>query len=286
MDSCDIKKIIQATGMPMEQYRKSMRGDLSDWMPLEHAAQMLLDGTPFSEDDFVPDFRPIIKMMRTIVQKSAAGGWRWDDPDVHRVFTEVASGTVYRMYADILVQMVVSIMKAVSIGTVLEIGAGSGFVTKKLCRAMSDEGLNDVTLWISDQLPAIEQLSGSLRRSFPQLTIHDCVWNINRRAPDALTQNITQPVLLFERFSLPYAGYEAIDHLAPLADILLLVDDLSLTGRKASFDQIYQKIGTQFLIFSEARKYLKRYFSTIHSCDAAVAEKIHSPVTTFTLAVK
>ena len=50
-------------------------------------------------------------------------------------------------------------------------------------------------------------------------------------------------MLLFERFCIPYGGYEAIDRVAPVADIYLMVEDLNLTGKKEAYDVIYEKIG-------------------------------------------
>ena len=286
MSPIDSEKIIAATERPMARYLESMKGDLEDWMPLEHAAQMLLEGTAFDENDFAADFRPIIAMMRLILEKSASGGWNWADPDVQKVFADVASGAVYMMYADVLVDMVIEILKAAPILTVVEVGAGSGFVTGRLCPALLAAGFGDVRLVITDMLESIQPVADSFRSRFPGLSIDACRWNIQNAPPQELQAMLAAPVLVFERFCLPYAGCGAIGNLAAISDVLLLVDDLSLTGRKASFDHIYGKIGTQFLVLEEARRHLAASFSRMHTCDSAVIEKIHSPVTTFTLAVK
>lgn len=286
MDSLNSQRIIEAVARPMASYLAAMKGDLEDWMPLEHAAQMLLDGTAFNDDDFAADFRPIIAMMRLIMEKSAAGGWNWADPDVQKVFGEVASGAVYRLYADVLVDMIVEILRAGHISTVVEVGAGSGFVTERLCCAMLDRGLDTVRLIATDMLPSIDTLGYDLRSQFPGLSIDSCCWNIQQAAPLELLPCLSAPVLVFERFSLPYAGYGAIDNLAAVADVLLLVDDLSISGRKAAFDHIYGRIGTQFLIVEEALRYLEKHFTCTHSCDTEVVQAINSPVSTFTLAVK
>gem|GEM_PF-768922 len=286
MSGIDSEQLIAAVARPMAQYRAAMKGDLEDWMPLEHAEQMLLDGRAFGEHDFPADFGPIIGMMRLILEKSAAGGWSWADPDVQKVFAEVASGTVYRLYADVLVAMVVEMLKAAPICTVVEAGAGSGFVTGRLCRAMRDNGFDRVRLIATDMLPSIDMLGHELRSAYPDLIIEQCCWNIQNEAPLELRERLRKPVLVFERFSLPYAGYGAIGNLAAIADALILVDDLSLTGEKAAFDHIYGRIGTQFLVLEEARRQLAKYFSRIHTCDTEVVQAIRSPVSTFTLAVK
>ena len=286
MSHIDSEKVIAATERPMAWYLESMKGDLEDWMPLEHAAQMLLEGTAFDENDFAADFRPIIAMMRLILEKSASGGWNWADPDVQKVFADVALGAVYMMYADVLVDMVIEILKASPIRTVVEVGAGSGFVTGRLCPALLAGGFGDVRLVITDMLESIQPVADSFRSRFPGLSIDACRWNIQTGPPQELHAMLAAPVLVFERFCLPYAGCGAIGNLATISDVLLLVDDLSLTGRKASFDHIYGRIGTQFLVLEEAHRHLAAYFSSMHTCDSAVIEKIHSPVTTFTLAVK
>ena len=137
-----------------------------------------------------------------------------------------------------------------------------------------------------NSLPAIEKLGKELRAGFPALSVDVFQWNIQQAPPPALQERLAGPVLVFERFSLPYAGVSAIDNIAPLADALLLVDDLSLTGKMASFDHIYAKIGTKFLVFEEARRSMEKHFSRVHICDAAVVQAVNSPVTTFTLAVR
>ena len=286
MSRIDSAQVIAATERPMARYLAGMKDDLEDWMPLEHAARMLLDGAAYDENDFPADFRPLIAMMRLILEKSAAGGWNWADPDVQKVFADVASGAVYMMYADVLVDMVIEILKAVPIRTVVEVGAGSGFVTGRLCQALRAGGFGDVRLVITDMLESIHTVADSFRSRFSGLAIDACRWNIQTGPPPVLHAMLAPPVLVFERFCLPYAGCGAIGNLAAITDVLLLVDDLSLTGRKASFDHIYGRIGTQFLVLEEARRHLAAHFSRMHICDSAVIEKIHSPVTTFTLAVK
>lgn len=286
MDSRTRHYICDAVRRPMAQYRAAMKGDLADWMPLERAARLLLEGGACDDGDYPPDFRPLIAMMRLITEKSAAGAWSWADPDVQEVFGRVAGGAVYRIYADVLVALVLEILRAAPIGTVVEVGAGSGFVTERLCRALRDNGLTGSRLIATDMLPSVERMAGGLRERFPELAIGACCWNIRQEAPAGLRDGLRGPVLVFERFSLPYAGYGAIGNLAGIADVLVLVDDLSLSGEKAAFDHIYGKIGTQFLVLAQAHECLARYFPCVRTCDGDVVQAINSPVSTFTLAIK
>ena len=286
MGSLNPDDVFVAAAAPMAQYRAAMKGDLEDWMPLEHAARLLLAGEPCNLQDYAADFRPIISMMRLIMEKSATGGWSWADPEVQKAFAEVASGAVYRLYADVLVALVVEVLRRAPVRTVVEIGAGTGFVTERLCNTMSESGIIGTRLVVTDMLPTVERLAADLRERHPGLDIAACRWNIREAPPPELRGLLAGPVLVVERFSLPYAGCEAIANLAAISDALLLVDDLSFTGEKAAFDHIYGRIGTQFLVLEETHRRLALHFSRIEACDMEVARAIRSPVSTVTLAVK
>ena len=132
----------------------------------------------------------------------------------------------------------------------------------------------------------IKQTADQLRNTYPEIDITDIVWDLKKGRHDHFDASVKKPIMVFERFCMPYAGYDAIDVIAEVADILVLVDDLSITGEKASFDRIYERIGSQFLVFEEAKKRLEKHFSFIHVCDREIIEMVNSPVTSFTLAIK
>jgi hypothetical protein len=282
----DKEAVLASIAEPMQRYHKKMTRDLKDWMPLEDAARLLLEGKPIVYEEYIPDFRPLIKMMGLIVEKAGGPGWDWADPEIRRVFKEVAEGNIYTLFSEVIVDMLVSIMKRVPVRTVVEVGTGPGTVTANLCRTMVENHFEQVPIVISDRVPFITQVGDTLRKAYPSLSISDFIWNVRESAPEELKKQLTSPVLLFERFCMPYTGSAAIENIAPLGDILIIVDDLSLTGKKYAYDQIYGKIGTQFLIFEEVKQRIEKYYSFVHICDRETLEAIHSPVTTFTLAVK
>jgi hypothetical protein len=282
----DREAVFASIVKPMKRYQEHMLRDLKDWMPLEDAARLLLEGKPIVYEEYIPDFRPLIKMMELIVEKAGGPGWDWADPEIRRVFKEVAEGNIYTLFSEVIIDMLISIMKRVPVRTVVEVGTGPGSVTANLCKAMVENNFEHIPLVISDRVPFITQVGETLRKAYPSLSISDFIWNVRESAPEELMKKLVRPVLLFERFCMPYTGSAAIENIAPLGDILIIVDDLSLTGKKYAYDQIYGKIGTQFLIFEDAKKRLEKYFSFIHACDREASEAIHSPVITFTLAVK
>jgi hypothetical protein len=282
----DKQAVLSGIAEPINRYNRTMSNDFSDWQPLEDAAALLLEGKPVNDGDYIPAFRPLIKMMRLIMEKSGDSSFNWSDPDVLSVFKEVSEGAVYSLFAETIVDILTGILTSLKIGTLVEVGAGSGSVTADLCGAMKRSNLLDIPLIISDQSPIIRQTADKLRESYPEMTIADLEWDLRKGGHDYFKRDIKGPVLVFERFCMPYAGYDAIDVIAEIADILILVDDLSITGKMASFDKIYSRIGAQFLVFDEARKRLEKHFSFVHVCDREIIEMVNSPVTSFTLAIK
>ena len=282
----DKNTVVEAVTLPMQRYFHTMTRDIADWQPLEDAAERLLQGNDVPDEQLCADFRPLVKMMRLIMRLSGDGAWDWSNPEIRKVFQEVADGAIYTLFADTVVDMVISIMKEVPIGTLVEVGTGPGTVTAALCNDMIRCNLQDVPLIISDRAPTIAHVGQSLRQQFPGLAVTDIIWDIQNPCSSPIMKTLRRPVLVFERFCMPYADYAAIDSVARIADILILIDDLSITGKKYSFDMIYEKIGTKFLVFDTARKHLEQYFSCVHTCDGDTIKAVHSPVTTFTLAVK
>jgi len=282
----DKQDILAGIADPIKRYNNKMANDFSDWQPIEDAADLMLSGKTVNDDDFIPPFRPLVKMMRTIMEKTEKGNWDWADPEVQAVFKEVAEGEVYNLFSETIVDIVTGIIKKVDVGTMVEVGAGSGKVTSDLCDAMTKNGSTNVPLIISDQSPMIKQTGDSLRKTFSEIDVTDIVWDLKKGSHEHFNDSVKKPVLVFERFCMPYAGYDAIDVIAEIADILILVNDLSITGEKASFDRIYERIGSQFLIFDKAKNHLEKHFSFIHVCDREIIEMVNSPVTSFTLAIK
>jgi len=281
----DKELIIAAIQKPMAQYCETMRQTIGDWQPLLKVSEKILAGEEVRNGEVQPELEFLVEWMRLIMEVTRDGQWDWTSPAVQAVYKNYADSMIYKTFAEATVGMVAAIIQTGQVGTVLEIGTGPGQVTEALCRKMMNENIS-VPVVISDRAPGIAGVGENLRKNFPALSIFDFVWNIREDPPEALVKKLAGPVLLFERFCIPYGGYEAIDRVAPVADIYLMVEDLNLTGKKEAYDVIYEKIGLQFFTFQEARKYLEKHFSSIHTCDQETIDTINLPVTDFTLAIK
>jgi len=281
----DKQALIECINAPMEQYYREMTTTLSNWQPLEDAAEKLLQGQEVRDDEVPAVYLPLIKMMRVVAQVKKESDWDWANPAIQDIFKNKAESQLYKIFTNVMVGTVTSIVKRFKIGTLIEVGTGPGKVTASLCEEMSKNNIN-IPIIISDRAPGIMNIRDQLQQSFPTLTFKAFIWDIREIPPDELVAHITAPVLLFERFCLPYAGHDALDMISPIADILILQDDLSLTGKKLAYDILYGKMGTQFLTYRQTREHLEKYFSFIHTCDREITRAINSSVTTFTLAIK
>ena len=281
----DKRAVLKCINIPMKQYYREMTATLSNWQPLEDAAEKLLQGQEVRDDEVPAVYLPLIEMMRVIAQVTRESDWDWANPAIQDIFKNKAESQLYKIFTNVMVGTVSSIVKRFRIGTLVEVGTGPGKVTAHLCEEMSKNNI-DLPVIISDRAPGIMNILEKLQQSFPTLTLRGFIWDICESPPEELVAHLTPPVLLFERFCLPYAGHDAIDMIAPIADILILQDDLSLTGKKLAFDILYGKMGTHFLTYREAREHLEKYFPFIHTCDREITKAINSSVTTFTLAIK
>ena len=281
----DRTKILECIKEPMSQYHQEAISTIGNWEPLVNISEKLLAEEKVDYDKCSSALLPIVELMRVVMKVTKESEWDWSNPDIQNVFKNLAESHFYKMFSDTTVRIVSSIFKTVQIGTLLEVGTGPGQVTENLCKEMTQQGTS-VPLIISDKSPTIADIGNKLRESFPQLTINNFVWDFKKDPPDELIASLTKPVLLFERFCIPYGGYVSIDKIGPLADILIMVEDLNLTGEKEAYDVIMEKIGSQFFVYAEAKKYLEKHFSFIHTCDSKTIEAINLPVTDFTLAIK
>ncbi|MBW1768629.1 MAG: hypothetical protein JRJ65_16485 [Deltaproteobacteria bacterium] len=277
--------VLECIKTPMEQYHQKMKSTIGDWKVLVHVTEKLLAGKEVKNEEFPSVFLPLIEMMRLILRVTKDSKWDWSDPAIQETYKNISESEIYKNFADATVGVVSSIVRKVEIGTLVEVGTGPGQVTTRLCREMVRDN-SKVPIIISDKSPGISQTGENLRNAFPSLTIYDFVWDFGADPPAEMIEKLTRPVFLFERFCVPYGGYGAIDKIGPIADVLIMVEYLSLTGRKEAYDIINEKIGTQFFTYSEAIERLEKYFSFIHRCDRETVKAVNAPVTIFTLAVK
>lgn len=277
--------IVACIAEPIEKYCDKMVANIGDWKHLIEASQRVLAGETVREEEYPPYLWPNISLQQLIMEVTQKSEWNWSSPRIQEAFAKITNSEVYRAFAETSVEIVTAIVRTVPIGSIVEVGTGPGQVTRQLCQKLQRERQN-IPLLISDQAPGIKMVAEQLRNDYPELTIRDFVWNLKETPPASLLRKLRRPVLLFERFCIPYAGYEAIQNISAVPDIFLMVEDLNLTGKRQPYDKVFEKIGLQFFPFEETIRQLKMHFSFIHTCDHMIPERLGAPVSDFTLAIK
>ena len=281
----DNKAIAACVKEPIQKYCDKMVANIGDWKHLIDASERILAGETVREEECPPYLWPNISLQQLIMEVTRDSEWDWSSPRIQAAFAKIANSEVYRAFADTSIEIVLAIARTVQLGTIVEVGTGPGQVTAGLCQKLQERGLR-IPLIVSDQAPSIAETAANLRNDFPELNISDYIWDLKDTPPLPLVERLERPVLLFERFCVPYAGYEAIDNISSVPDIFLMVEDLNLTGRRQPYDKVFEKIGLQFFPFEKTIEHLRKHFAFIHTCDSMIPEKLGAPVSDFTLAVK
>jgi hypothetical protein len=269
----------------MEQFHREMVRHFGNWNDQVEAAKIILAGGDVDPERYPRACRDEIKLMKLIMKYTTESTWDWSSPEIQKSFQDIAAGESYKIYADTMAGIIRAIITKVPVGTVVELGTGPGGLARSVCGEMIKSN-QSIPLVVTDRSPSIAGTAQQLRLAFPSLTIHDFVWDVRESMPPALLDRLARPVLLFERWCVSYGGYSAIHNIAPAADILLMVESLSLSGVKMATDILFGRIGLQFYTLSEARELLGQYYPFIHVCDEKTAAAINLPTASIILAMK
>ncbi len=280
-----IEQIEEFINETMKEYYSEVEENMVNWQYLINASEKILAGEEFDDSECPSFFLPNIQLMKLIMDVTSIDTWDWSSPDIQKAFEKISNSEVYRIFARTTVKIALAIIRKIEIGTIVEVGTGHGQVTHMLCNELTKSSLN-IPLVISDRAPSIALVEDQLHSAFPDLPIKSFIWDIGNEPPRDLIKSLRPPIFLFERFCIPYGGYRAIHNIAPIADIMLMVEDLNLTGEKQAFDLIFEKIGLEFFTFNETLKHLKQHFSIIYTCDSKISQTMGVPVTDFTLAIR
>lgn len=278
------ESIFAAIKKPLKHFCETMQRTIGDWRPLQRAADKILAGERVPPDQVQPQMQFLVEWMQLIMEVTRDGVWDWNSPEAQRTYRQYAESLMYKIFADTLAELVTAIIQTGRVGTVLEIGSGPGKATEALCSAMLAAGLS-VPVIISDAASEIRDTGCSLRARFPGLPITDFIWDIRHEPPGELVQSLKGPVLAFERFCIPYGGYDAIDRIAPVTDMLLMLEDFNLTETREAYDIIFEKIGLSFFSYAETRTRCMRYFSQVRAFETNQATNLQDTCF-FVLAVK
>jgi hypothetical protein len=116
------------------------------------------------------------------------------------------------------------------------------------------------------------------------MEIESMIWDIMKPPPTEMLTRISHPSIIYERYSLTYANYQAIANLAQVGDVLVMGGWFNNTGAIYGYDKVFAKLGLKNLLLNEVEDQLKKYYPCIYPLDSGVKKAINFPYTTLLLA--
>ena len=85
---------------------------------------------------------------------------------------------------------------------------------------------------------------------------------------------------MYERASIMYSNFPAIENMAALADIVVFGDMFNYTDELFAFDKIAEKIGGKPLFYSQIKPFMEKHFTDHFFFDLRAQEALGYPSTT------
>lgn len=226
-----------------------------------------------------------LKMMRVVLEMQDLGKFDWNDPRLKEIFAEITQMPFYKFFGEMVVKISLRLANLAGVKTFLEIGAGKANLTGIMLRQMSGEN-KLIPLIATDAQPVILENVGKLKDEYPQANLETVIWNIMEPPSDELLKKVTSPTLLYERYTLNYANFKAMENVAGAADILVLGDWFNHTGKLYGYDEVFKNIGANPLFYKDVKPILDDYFPNQYIFDQRVLDAIKLPNITLLIAWK
>jgi hypothetical protein len=255
------------------------------WEVWAEASQRVANREEVKEDEIPEAFHMELKMMRVVLEMQDLGKFDWNDPRLKEIFAEITQMPFYKFFGEMVVKISLRLANLAGVKTFLEIGAGKANLTGIMLRQMSGEN-KLIPLIATDAQPVILENVGKLKDEYPQANLETVIWNIMEPPSDELLKKVTSPTLLYERYTLNYANFKAMENVAGAADILVLGDWFNHTGKLYGYDEVFKNIGANPLFYKDVKPILDDYFPNQYIFDQRVLDAIKLPNITLLIAWK
>lgn len=258
-----------------ERYVDFLSEHAAPWRTWAEQSDSMVAGAQVRLED-VPDFfKPDYGWANVVLEMSGQGEFNWNDPRIAGLFAEAVKTPFYRIWGETIVGIACALVDAANIASLVEIGAGRGNLSASMLDSLHEKKMNQPVVITDAHTTVLDNLIG-LQGQFPERPIETVLWDVNQPAPQRVA-GLDGPVLLYERASLTYANFKALENLAHVADVVVLGDYFNYTGELFAYDLIFEKIGLKPLMYSDVRPILEQCFSDHIIVDSRVQECISLP---------
>ena len=260
-----------------EKYVNHLVDRFSEWEVWAKASQKIADREEIRDDEIPKVFHAEMKMMRVILEMEDMGKFDWNNPRLRKLFEELAQEPFYKYFGEMITDLSLRLADLAGVNTLLEIGAGKANLTGIMLKRMSEK---------NKSLSLILENIAKLKSAYPQAHLETLLWNIVEPPSDELLAKVTSPTLLYERYTLNYANFKAMENIAQVADILVLGDWFNYTGQLYAYDEVFKKIGANPLFYKDVKPLLDNYFPNQYIFDQRALDAIKLPNITLLIAWK
>jgi len=269
------KQVEQAVSGWQERYVDFLSEHAAQWRTWADQSDSMSAGAQVRRAD-VPDFfKPDYGWAEVVLDMSSQGEFNWNDPRIAKLFAQAVQTPFYKIWGETIVGVALALAEAAGIESLVEIGAGRGNLSAHMLESLHAKEMDHPVIITDTHATVLDNLSG-LQKQFPDRHIETVLWDVNTPAPKQVT-GLSVPVLLYERASLTYANFAALENLAEAADVLVLGDYFNYTGELFAYDLIFEKIGLKPLMYSDVKPILQSCFADHMIVDLQVHERIKLP---------
>jgi hypothetical protein len=268
-----------------EKYVDHLIKRFGEWELWAEASQRIANREEVKDDEVPEVFHTELKMMRVILEMEDLGKFDWNEPRLSQLFAEVTQDPFYIFFGGMITEISLRLADLAGVKTFLEIGAGRAHLTGIMLKQMREKR-KSIPLVATDAQPIILENIGKLKNEYPHVNLETLIWNIVEPPSDELLAKVTSPTLLYERYTLNYANFRAIENIAKVADILVLGDWFNHTGRLYAYDEVFKKIGANPLFYKDVKPLLDDCFPNQYIFDQRALEAIKLPNITLLIAWK
>jgi len=272
IDRVQVEKAI--TGW-RERYVDFLCEHAASWRIWAEQSDSMVAGAQVRLEDVPEFFKPDYGWAEVVIEMTGQGEFNWNDPRIAALFAQAVKTPFYKLWGETIVGIALALAESVGIASLVEIGAGRGNLSESMLEAMQAKKMDQPVVITDTHEAVLDNLAG-LQTRFPGRSIATSLWDVNKPVPRQVA-DLSVPVLLYERASLTYANFAAVENLAQAADVLVLGDYFNYTGELFAYDFIFEKIGLKPLMYSDVKPLLQNCFSDYIIVDRQMQERIGLP---------
>lgn len=271
---------------PLEdEYTDFIKGYFQNWKVWGDAPERVYQGEDVSEEEIPKAFHTEMKMMKLILKMEKVGDFDWNNPVVKKMFSEFSGSPFYAYFGDTVAKIANILAEELGCKSMIEIGTGNGNLTRKMMNLKKESG-KAIPLLITDSKDIVLSQEEKIKEEFEFTDIKSVLWNISEPPSKEMESFLKKPILCYERYTITYTSPEVIRNIAPVADVLVMGDWLSNSGKVFGYDKVFVKIGAKIILFEDVKKELDKYYSHYYFFDRRAQESIKSDYTGLMIAFK